>query len=397
MTLTTHLSRRRLLQTLGSSLPLITLPGFVQAATAAPGNGNILVLIELSGGNDGLNTVIPRGDDAYRALRPQIGIAAQDMLGLDDDTALHPAMRPFADLWEQDALQIVQGVGYPNPNRSHFRAIEIWDAGLGADGDAGRGWMSAALDGQPQLAQDADGLVLGGSMGPLAGAGYFSALRDADAFLDRHANLPDTMHPVRPAEASTPLAHVLATYERARVMGDTIHQKLVQSPARDFAFPETELGLQLRNAARLLDAGIEVASFKVVQGGFDTHDSQPNQHAMLLDELSRAIAAFRDATQQIGLWDRITLVTYSEFGRTARENASYGTDHGTAAPLFVMGGNVKGGFGGRAPSLTDLVDDDLVHTTDYRQVYAALLDDLWGISAPLFDAGETPLNLLRSG
>jgi len=395
MPIDTTFSRRRLLQTLGTSLPFVTLPGFVTAAGAQPGPGNILVLVELSGGNDGLNTVIPRTDDAYRSLRPRIGIAPENMVGLDDDTALHNAMRPLADVWEEGAMQIVQGVGYPNPNRSHFRSIEIWEAGLGAEGQALNGWVSAALEDHPRLARDADGLVLGGRMGPLAGDGYFSAMRDAEAFLERYDNLPGALHPVRPTQDNAPLAHVLDTYESARITGDAIHKRLLNSPARDFGFPQSELGNQLRNAARLLDAGVEVATLKVVQGGFDTHENQPDQHTLLLEDLSAAIAAFTAATKQIGIWDRVTIVTYSEFGRTARENASYGTDHGSAAPLFVIGGNVQGGFGGQAPSLTDLVADDLVHTTDYRSVYAALLDNLWGITSAQFSTGSPQLTLLR--
>lgn len=397
MTLDLTPSRRRLLQSLGAtaaSLPLITLPGFVTAAGQTPGPGNILVLIELAGGNDGLNTVIPVKDDAYWGLRPEIGIAANQTLGLDADTGLHSSMRGMADLWEQGALQIVQGVGYPNPNRSHFRSIEIWNAGRGADSQVRQGWISASFANSPRPATDADGLVLGGEMGPLDGAGRFSAIRDEDMFVETFENLPGKMHQVRPETAKTPLAHVLETYDSARITGDAILKRLDNSAARHFDFPGTGLGTQLRTAARLLDAGVEVSVLKVVQDGYDTHEYQPDQHSALLHDLSQAIAAFSAALRDIGIWDKVSIVTFSEFGRTARENASAGTDHGTAAPLFVAGGAVKGGLTGLRPSLTDLIEDDLEHTTDYRSVYSALLRDLWDIEAPAFQISEDTLQIL---
>jgi uncharacterized protein (DUF1501 family) len=389
------MSRRRLLQTLGASLPLISLPGFVTAAGQAPKPGNILILIELAGGNDGLNTVIPRTDDAYRRLRPRIGIAQEDIIGLDTDIGLHSGMRALGNLWEDGALQIVQGVGYPNPNRSHFRSIEIWNAGLGAQSQSQRGWVSTAFAGQAPQARDADGLVLGGNMGPLAGNGRFSAMRDEEVFVEMQQNLPDAMHAVRPQAAASPLEHVLDTYESARITGDAIYKRLRTSPAITFDFPDTPLGQQLRTAARLLDAGVEVSVLKVVQDGYDTHEAQPEQHADLLADLSRSIGAFSEAMKQIGLWDQTTIVTFSEFGRTARENGSGGTDHGTAAPLFVAGGKVNGGLSGQPPSLTNLVEDDLVHTTDYRSVYAALLEDLWQITSPELPATAPKLQLLH--
>lgn len=389
-----NINRRRLLQTLGASLPLITLPGFVAAAGQDPKPGNILILIELAGGNDGLNTVIPRTDDAYRHLRPRIGIAPEEMIGLDTDTGLHGGMRALGNLWEDGALQIVQGVGYPDPNRSHFRSIEIWNAGLGAQSQTQQGWVSTAFADQAPQARDADGLVLGGNMGPLAGNGRFSAMRDEEVFVEMQQNLPDAMHAVRPQAAVSPLEHVLDTYESARITGDAIFKRLNTSPATAFDFPDTSLGQQLRTAARLLDAGVEVSVLKVVQDGYDTHEDQPEQHTDLLTDLSRSIGAFSEAMKQIGLWDQISIVTFSEFGRTARENGSGGTDHGTAAPLFVAGGKVRGGLSGQAPSLTSLVEDDLVHTTDYRSVYAALLEDLWRITSPEFPASAPKLQLL---
>lgn len=398
MTLITP-NRRRFLTALGTgaaTLPLITLPGFVQAAGPATPKGNTLILIELAGGNDGLNTVIPVTDPGYRNLRPEIGIARDEALSLDGDTGLHSAMRGVADLWEAGDVQIVEGVGYPNPNRSHFRSIEIWNAGLGAESIERNGWISTAFgDGRAPATEDADGIVLGGDMGPLVGDGRFSAMREEETFLDTLDNLPGRMHAVRPEPAGSPLDHILATYDNAQVTGEAIRRKLEASRDRDWDFPWTQIGQQLRTAARLLDAGIDVPVLKVVHDGYDTHDGQPEEHASLLTELSEAIAAFSKIMQKAGLWEQVTVLTYSEFGRTARENASGGTDHGTAAPVFAIGGKVQGGFSGARPSLDKLVEDDLVYTTDYRTLYHATLRDLWAIDAPQFKVdGARDLQIL---
>lgn len=388
-------SRRRFLQALGTAaLPSLAMPGFAQAAGAKITGENILVLIELSGGNDGLNTVIPVTDPRYRELRPTIGINRSDAITLDQDTGLHPMMASMARLWDAGNLQIVEGVGYPNPNRSHFRSIEIWNSGSGADTYEHRGWVNATL-GQASIhgARDAHGLALGGEMGPLKGQGRFSAVRDLDAFGYMLENLPGAKHAVRPELEISPLDHVLATYDSAQTTGDRIYQKLERTRERRWDFPETSLGEQLRTAARLLDAGVSVPVLKVVQGGYDTHDDQEASHPYLLEELSNAVGAFAKAMQQIGLWDQITVVTFSEFGRRAYENGSAGTDHGTAAPVFVAGGKVGGGFTGQRPSLVDLYDNDLMHTTDYRRVYDALLSELWGIDdSPFKDFRSERLN-----
>lgn len=381
-------NRRQLLAAFGATtaaaLPSLALPGFVTAAGAAPQGDNVLVLVELAGGNDGLNTVVPMTDPAYRALRPGIGIGRGALLSLDQDTGLHPSMRAMADLWEDGDLRVIEGVGYPDPNRSHFRSIEIWNSGSGANANADTGWLANSIGRLDRFSShDAEGLVLGGSSGPLNGPGRFSAIRDIDQFMDQ-TEIPGR-HAVRPVDSS-PLHHVLATYDSAKVTGDRLRSKIAGKSGAGWDFPQTELGGQLLNAARLLDAGVEVPVIKVVQEGYDTHDAQPWTHAALLEDLSAAIGAFARHLKRMGMWERVTLVTYSEFGRRARENANDGTDHGTAAPVFAVGGAVAGGFGGQRPSLTELADDDLVFTTDYRRVYASLLSDIWGQADNAFSA-----------
>jgi uncharacterized protein (DUF1501 family) len=221
-------------------------------------------------------------------------------------------------------------------------------------------------------------------------------MRDEETFIDTFENLPDMRHPVRPSVATSPLEHVLRTYESAQVTGDLIRRKLEQTQSRTWDFPATEIGEQLRTAARLLDAGVRVPVLKVVQDGYATHDAQPFQHEALLSDLGQAIAAFGAAMRDIGVWHHVTILTYSEFGRTARENGSGGTDHGTAAPVFAIGGQVRGGLSGIRPSLTELADGEMVHTTDYRSLYRAVLSDLWQIDAPQFDVGDPALRLLKA-
>lgn len=385
MTMLSNPNRRRFLTALGTgvaSLPLISFPAIANVGFAQ--RKNILVLIELSGGNDGLNTVVPIRDPAYRGLRPTIGIRPDEALGLDAETALHPSTKPLADLWQNGDLRIIEGVGYPDPNRSHFRSIEIWNAGLGAKSRVQDGWISSAFSqGRAPTSEVASGLSLGGGMGPLRGPGRFSAIRDEEGFLETIQNLPHASHPVR-RSAGSPLEHVLATYDSAKITGTRISRRLEESASSQFEFPDSNLGEQLRTVSRLLEAGVDVPVFKVVQDGYDTHDNQPDAHAFLLGDLAEAIGAFSNAMKMVGLWQQVTVVTYSEFGRTARENASLGTDHGTAAPVFVAGGKVAGGIAGARVDLGKLVEDDLVHTTDYRDVYAAILRDLWSIEAPQF-------------
>lgn len=398
-------SRRDLLAALGvasaAALPTLTLPGPLRAAQHATGL-NMLVLIELAGGNDGLNTVIPIRDDAYRALRPEIGIPRREALDIRADTGLHPAMRSLAGRWERGEMRIIEGVGYPNPNRSHFRSIEIWNSGAGPEARTRQGWLASSFaERAPAPDADADGLVIGGEMGPMAGGGRFAALRDLETFTEAAEAaeaaevLEGAPHAVRPQQASDPLAHVMATYDSARITSARIRQKLEQSRARVWRFPDSGIGEQLRNVARLLDAGVEVPVFKVVQDGYDTHEGQPEAHSHLLADLSEAVDAFARAMAEIGLWDLVTVVTYSEFGRRARENGSYGTDHGTAAPVFALGGAVAGGLAGARPALDRLEDDDLVFTTDYRAVYAGILRDLWGLEG-MTAPGSAPIRLLRA-
>ena len=394
---TLSMNRRNWLRLMGASalsLPLTTAPAW--AVGAGLGKDHTLILIELEGGNDGLNTLIPYRDDNYRRVRPTLALPGRDVLQIGGDMGLHPSLSSLAQGWERGEVRLVEGVGYPNPNRSHFRSIEIWNAGLGADTKETQGWVSRLMD-QNSLGLDADGIALGGEMGPLRGPGRFTGLEEIEEFFDQAEALrtagvlggyDDTMgdsdsmmHSVRPSGGNAALDHVLSVHSNAVGTADLLERKLRQASNRDFNMPDSTLGLQLAAALQLLDAGVTTPVLKVSHGGFDNHAYQAEAHAFLLQELDDAMRGFERAARDIGIWNNVTLMTYSEFGRRFHENGSEGTDHGTAAPVILAGGKVAGGFGGARPSLEakDLIEDDMVHTTDFRSVYSGVARDLWGL------------------
>lgn len=394
---TLSMNRRNWLRLMGASalsLPLTTAPAW--AAGAGLGKDHTLILIELEGGNDGLNTLIPYRDDNYRRVRPTLALSGREVLQVGSDMGLHPSLSNLAQGWERGEVRLVEGVGYPNPNRSHFRSIEIWNAGLGADTKETQGWVSRLMD-QDSLGLDADGIALGGEMGPLRGPGRFTGLEEIEQFFDQAEALrtagvlggyDDTMgdgasmmHSVRPSGGNAALDHLLSVHSNAVGTADLLERKLRQASTRDFDMPDSTLGLQLAAALQLLDAGVTTPVLKVSHGGFDTHAYQAEAHAFLLQELDDAMRGFERAARDMGIWKNVTLMTYSEFGRRFHENGSEGTDHGTAAPVILAGGKVAGGFGGARPSLEakDLIEDDMVHTTDFRSVYSGIAQDLWGL------------------
>ena len=394
---TLSMNRRNWLRLMGASalsLPLTTAPAW--AAGAGLGKDHTLILIELEGGNDGLNTLIPYRDDNYRRVRPTLALSGSEVLQLGNDMGLHPSLSGLARGWERGEVRLVEGVGYPNPNRSHFRSIEIWNAGLGADTKETQGWISRLMD-QDSPGLDADGITLGGEMGPLRGPGRFTGLEEIEAFFDQAEALRTAgvlggyddgmgdgstmMHSVRPSGGNAALDHLLSVHSNAVGTADLLERKLRQASNRDFDMPDSTLGLQLAAALQLLDAGVTTPVLKVSHGGFDTHAYQAEAHAFLLQELDEAMRGFERAARDMGIWNNVTLMTYSEFGRRFHENGSEGTDHGTAAPVILAGGKVAGGFGGARPSLEtrDLVEDDMVHTTDFRSVYSGVARDLWGL------------------
>jgi uncharacterized protein (DUF1501 family) len=336
----------------------------------------LLILVELKGGNDGLNTVIPYADTAYERLRSRLAIAREQVIALDERTGLHPSLEPLLATWKEDKLAIVQGLGYPDPNLSHFRSIEIWDTASKSDEYVDDGWLARALTRSPSpKGFAADGIVVGSAdLGPLAGGKARTvALTNPDQFV-RNARLAQGDGEARNAA----LRHIL------KVENDVQQSARRIAGGREFkaSFPAGPFGNAARTAAQLAANPAGVSAIRVTLGGFDTHANQLGLHAALLRQLAEGLAALRAALEEAGRWDDTLVATYSEFGRRPRGNQSNGTDHGTAAPHFVLGGGVRGGLYGAPPALARLDGNgNLPHAVDFRAYYATFLETWWGTDA----------------
>ena len=360
------------------------------AAALAQSPRRLLVLIELRGGNDGLNTVVPYADPAYPALRPRIAVPRDQVLKLTETTGLHPSLEKLHARWEARELAIVQGVGYPQPNLSHFRSIEIWDTASKSDEYLEAGWLARAFAASPSPASfAADGVVVGaGSMGPMAGGpARCIALADPAQFL-RNARLARGEGETRNAA----LAHILRVERDVRASAE----KLTAGRRFEASFPSGAFGNAVNTAAQLAANESGVAVVRLSLGSFDTHANQQGTHANLLRQLAEGIDALRTALVEVDRWNTTVIATYAEFGRRPRENQSGGTDHGTASAHFVTGGAVKGGLYGPAPRLGRLDGEgNLAHAVDFRGYYATFLERWWGIdSKPVLGARFETLAIL---
>jgi uncharacterized protein (DUF1501 family) len=367
---------------------------FAQAAEPP----QVLLLVELNGGNDGLNTVIPYADPAYARVRPKLAVARDQVLQLDERLGFHPALAPLMTPWQAGELAVALGVGYRRPNRSHFRSIEIWNSGSDAEETLADGWLHRVLTETgvaartPRPGFAAQGIVLGGPEGPLAGTALSPVMmRDAQQ-LRAAALLPGG---AATAAANPALAHILATRARMQGAARDIDRRLRGGPALRTVFPKSALGAQLSQAATLIAAGVQASVIKVQQSGYDTHAQQAGRHAALLGELAEGLASLRAALIEAGAWRRTLVMTYAEFGRRVAENASAGSDHGTAAAHFLLGGRVRGGLLGEQPPLDDLEAGDLRHRLDFRRLYAGVAGDWLGLPpAPQSLGRQSPLPLV---
>jgi uncharacterized protein (DUF1501 family) len=361
------MDRRHFLASL-AALPALS---FYEPAYAAPASryDRLLILIELKGGNDGLNTLIPYADVEYKRLRPRLAIPREHVVNLTEGIGLHPALANLKPLWDAGELAWVQGLGYPEPNLSHFRSIEIWDSASGSQEYLSDGWLARLFKQSPPPACfAAEGVsVASDDMGPLAGARAVS-LSDPAQFISRASLVHESAVPANGA-----LAHIL------KVGGDirTAAEGLNSRTEFKVEFPRHRFGQACQAAARVA-AGRNVAVLRISHGGFDTHANQLNSHERLLRELSEGLTALRTALVEQGLWDRSLIMSYAEFGRRPQENGNGGSDHGTSAPHFVLGGSIKGGLYGQAPSLARLEGGNLVHTVDFRSLYATVIERWWG-------------------
>ncbi|MCB9845696.1 MAG: DUF1501 domain-containing protein [Phycisphaeraceae bacterium] len=400
----------------------LALPGLRPDLSSLPGvpQDKILVVVQLSGGNDGLNTVVPFGDPAYYRARPQIGIAQRDALVLSQEQGigLHPAMTGVKGLYDDGLCCVVQGVGYPNPNRSHFTSMDIWHtADTSATGD---GWLGRYFDseccghgkgesgseepqGQPGIAigRTAPLAMQGRAIKPIAfespalfrwtGQDVHESLHEPyDALVS--AGVSDSVDPGSNA------AFLMRTALDAQISSDLIRRAVDRGASR--SYPGTPLGQQLAMVAAMINAGLNTRVYYVSHGGFDTHAGQggpQGQHANLLRTLGDAMKAFYDDLKRQENAERVLSMSFSEFGRRVGQNNSGGTDHGTAAPMFMFGPMVRSGILGNHPSLKDLDDGDLKFHIDFRTVYAAVLKDWMGAEPKdILDQPWRPAPIIRT-
>jgi uncharacterized protein (DUF1501 family) len=363
-----------------------TVPGFLaQTARAArpERDGRILVVVQLDGGNDGINTVVPVADEGYAKHRKLLRLPAAQLVKVNDEVGLHPAMTSAGKLLESGRLAIVQGVGYPNPSRSHFESMAIWQtARFDPDDRNGLGWVGRALDGSEQRVGGApDAVFAGAGTLPVALRGrraVASSLSRPEDFVLAPGAKPNR---VASEEAKNDLAgfiqrSALDAFATADRMADVLH-----AGDDSAAYPATDLAGQLRLLARLIKADAGTRVFYTRQGGYDTHANQLATHGSLLGELAGALKAFLDDLAAAKLAERVVVLAFSEFGRTVKENSSGGTDHGTSGPVFLAGPGIKAGFVGTTPSLMDLDPKagDLRLSVDFRRVYGTVLEEWLGL------------------
>jgi uncharacterized protein (DUF1501 family) len=366
-------------------------PELMRAAKETPlaeGTG-VLVIVTLYGGNDGINTVIPYADNAYHDARPQLAYAPNDVLHLDDQVGLNPALKGLAQTWNDRKLAIVRGASYPQPDRSHFRSMDIWQTASPASA-VPSGWIGRWLDvtGHDPLRA----VNIGPVLPPLAVGEKYTAATLATSpgieSADRFAATMDALGVDDPHD--TPAMSAVCEAYRATRITDAALGSIKPSGKK-----QNSLAGQLGMVAAAVKAAVPTRVYSVHMDDFDTHAAERQKHQRLLQEFDQAVTPFLQQMAGDRYGKNVVLLVYSEFGRRVKANGAQGTDHGTAGPVFVVGGPVKGGFYGEEPSLTDLDNDDLKPTTDFRDVYYELLSQtLQSDPTPSVGTGRRPLGFL---
>ena len=375
------MNRRDLINFLAAGIAIPLAPISISAASIK--SGKRLILVELSGANDGLNTVIPIKDKRYGELRPRIKIDRSKAFNLGNGLVLNSAMRSLDGALQAGDLAIMQGLGYPGQNRSHFKSIALWETGGDGTKSGKNGWLTEDIEqmtGSEQL--DAHGISLDGGMGIFASpSGVWLSMTSLGQFstLQNKLAIPNQTQTNNPA-----LSFVLDRGQALNSSMQSISSKISRLRNKNLNINAGDFGKQASMAAYLIDAGILAPVLKLKIGSFDTHENQTWRHRRLLQDLSKGLSGLRRALKQSGHWENTLIMTYSEFGRRAKENESGGTDHGTAAPHFLMSGSLEGGLWGIHPDLGNLKDGDVQFTTDYRVVYDKILADWFGLKENRF-------------
>ena len=389
LTRRTFLRQSGLLMTAAGTLPsFLSRAGHALAADPRGtryGDDTILVVIQMSGGNDGLNMVVPYGMDGYRAARPNIGIAEDAVLPLTDTIGLHPNMQKLQALYAAGNVAIVQGAGYPNPILSHFQSMDVWHH-ASPDGYKPDGWLAGYVSSPGAATQN---LMFAASvtdaLNPaLQGRGLtvptIASLQQYQFRSD--PRYPNDKEPVLAAASaiynqrySNPSEAYIAHTATAALSSVAEVQTATQAYGGSVQYPSFPLANSLKTVAQLMAANLGTRIYYVSFGGFDTHSAQVNTHNRLLGGFSDSVDAFMQDVAQQGKRDRVLIMTFSEFGRRVNENASQGTDHGTAEPMLVIGSKVKGGLYADHPSLVDLDGNkNLKYAIDFRSVYSTVLE-----------------------
>ena len=393
-----------------------TMPGFIDRTFAELGNeardksvqfatgkdDTILVVLQMAGGNDGLNTLVPFGDDAYHKARPRIGKSAKDLIKLGDGLGLNNSMPFLGTMFKEGQLGVVQGVGYPNPNRSHFVSTSIWETADTAN-RSGTGWLGRYFDNACEGVDPTVGISFNKSTPESFGAirnpgvslsspelyrwihGGGDQAQAEEFFSELNQPMAADNRPIDGGSIDMPAGGKvggisgesnLDFLERVALDAQVSSKKILEVAAKhrtSVKYDGTPIARNLNLVSRMIAGGMPTRVYYVSHGGFDTHTNQVNSHDRLLGQLDSALKSFFTDLRKQGNEKRVVLMTFSEFGRRVSENASAGTDHGKASCMFVAGGGVRGGLYGKYPSLTQLSQGDLNHTVDFRNVYADLL------------------------
>lgn len=377
------LNRRKFIQVGSLASASAFVPKFLKAfERKAPSQGNkILVVIQLSGGNDGLNTVIPYQHDVYYKLRPKLGLPKGKILTLTDELALHPSLGGFKSLFDQGYLSVLNEVGYPNPDRSHFRSMDIWQTASGSDQVLQTGWLGRYLDAQcdgaghhPGAIEVDDTLSLSLKGKNVRGMTVPDPARLYASAHDPYFAQLSGMYDAEGYHSSENLGYLYKTLRETTASADYIYQQSkVYTSSK--SYPDTTFGKGLKTIAELIVSGCDTNVYYISLGSFDTHVNQAEQQARLFTELGQSVQVFSEDLKEHHRFQDVMMVTFSEFGRRVAENASGGTDHGTANCMFLISGNLeKPGILNQGPDLEHLEQGDLIYKVDFRDVYATLLD-----------------------
>jgi len=376
-----HIKRKEFIQIGSLATASLMVPKFLKAfegkSMVLPGN-KVIVILQLSGGNDGLNTVIPFRNDLYYKARPKLGIAKDKALSVTDEAGLHPALTGFKELYDDGSLAILNNVGYPNPDRSHFRSMDIWHTASQSHEYWTNGWVGRYLDAQcngcdkPTQAIELDDVLSLALKGEdIKGIAVKNPRRLYGTANEKFFR--DVMRSHKDEAGEQPVDYLYKTMAETLSSADYIFQQSRMHPT-NAEYPKTELGNSLKTIASLIYSEINTKVYYVSLGSFDTHINQDAQQQRLFTEMNDAVKAFVKDLKQQHRFEDVMLFTFSEFGRRVNQNASNGTDHGTANNMFLVSGGLKQkGVLNPLPDLSDLNEGDLKYNVDFKNVYATIL------------------------